>query len=246
MALPRVASALLVDNRVQLSLAFISPMSFPIFDWVYGGVAWSLNAGPWLDQIIALCTFSSIWCMLPQRALWGWPSGKPLAQPFFHAASKKLQNQVLHRVVVGSSKGGSSSSQSYQQPSFSGPTLEPWLSCSFKPFPWDLQSQTLCELSLAHQGSLHTCPLPQVARLTAAAPACPKAVALLCCARPANCSFLKCNATSPSPVNSEPLPSFSFLGHSSSALGWPLGCPPIFYLLSYHNLIILCTKIPPV
>ena len=45
MALRKVVSAVLIDSRVQLSLAFIPPMSFPSFDWVCGGIAWSLNAG---------------------------------------------------------------------------------------------------------------------------------------------------------------------------------------------------------
>lgn len=149
----------LVAGGLQLSLAFISPTAFPVFDWGCGGLAWSPSAGLCPTQIIALCTFSSTWCLFREGPV-GWPPGEALARPLSHAALKMPQNQIIQ------SCPGFPQRRPFQLPILAAfltlPTLQPRLTCSSKLFPGDLQTQTLCDLSLAptakSQVSLHTCP----------------------------------------------------------------------------------------
>lgn len=87
---PRMVSSVLVACGVQLSLAFAPATPFVALDLVCGGTPWSPLQSCALTQIIALHTLSP-WCSLPESALWGWLSSKPLAPSLSHAASKMLQ-----------------------------------------------------------------------------------------------------------------------------------------------------------
>ena len=86
---PRMVSSALVACGVQLSLAFAPATPFVALDLVCGGTAWSPLQSCALTQIITLHT--SPWCSVPESALWGWASSKPLAPSLSHAALKMPQ-----------------------------------------------------------------------------------------------------------------------------------------------------------
>lgn len=104
-----MVSSALVACGVQVSLAFAPATPFVALDLVCGGTAWSPLQSCALTQIITLHT--SPWCSLPESVLWGWPSSKPISVP---CSLKDATAHGIHRVVLGSYRDGSRSSQSQQ------------------------------------------------------------------------------------------------------------------------------------
>ena len=115
------------------------------------------------------------------------------------------------------------------------PTLQPQLTCA--PRLCFLQTSRhrhsviwLCACREAPSPFAH---LPTWSTLQRVVPACPTTVALLCPGQPEDVSLIHWVATTPSPMNSQLLtPSFSFVGYSSSALGYPLEFSSHFYSYS--------------